>query len=236
MRSPVIWFQGTQAKFLNTGKIVAQAGMDFARQVFVDGITDEIQLLVQGNATQTSDIAVFEKSDGTDLLQVTNTAGTKIRGTTTNDAAAAGFVGEILTQSRVRSAALNRTTGQSGTAFNVTATALTLTAGDWDLEASITVEDGGAGTNITSLAGSTSLTSATLATADAIGVPNANGEVTMALKYSSLVLSGQTALPLGRHIVTVANATTAVFFLACTPTFTVNSLNVWGYLSARRVR
>lgn len=34
----------------------------------VDGDTDEIQLLIQGNAAQTSDIFVIEKSDGTDIL------------------------------------------------------------------------------------------------------------------------------------------------------------------------
>lgn len=160
----------------------------------------------------------------------------QLLGTNTNDSAASGYVGEVLTQSRVRSAALGRTTGQSGTAFNVTATALTLTAGDWDLEGSITVEDGGAGTNITSLAGGTSLTTATLPTGDAIGVPNASGEVTMPLKYSSLVISGQTTLSVARHRVTVSNGATAVFYLVCTPTFTVNNLNVWGYLTARRVR
>ena len=41
-------------------------------QIMVDGSADEIQLLVQGNATQTSNILVVEKSDGTDILQVSN--------------------------------------------------------------------------------------------------------------------------------------------------------------------
>ncbi len=38
----------------------------------IDGDTDEIQLLVQGNSTQTSNLAVFEQSDGTDALTLTN--------------------------------------------------------------------------------------------------------------------------------------------------------------------
>ncbi|MFA5946465.1 MAG: hypothetical protein WC813_00385 [Patescibacteria group bacterium] len=38
----------------------------------IDGDTDEIQLLVQGNATQTSNLAVFENSAGTDQLIITN--------------------------------------------------------------------------------------------------------------------------------------------------------------------
>ncbi|MHA2426594.1 MAG: MerR family DNA-binding transcriptional regulator [Candidatus Hermodarchaeia archaeon] len=38
----------------------------------VDGDTDEIQFLIQGNGTQTSNLAVFEQSDGTDILTLTN--------------------------------------------------------------------------------------------------------------------------------------------------------------------
>jgi hypothetical protein len=38
----------------------------------VDGDADEIQLLIQGNSTQTSDLVVFEQSDGTDLWTWTN--------------------------------------------------------------------------------------------------------------------------------------------------------------------
>ncbi|HEX9742989.1 MAG TPA: hypothetical protein VGA17_09385, partial [Nitrospiraceae bacterium] len=40
----------------------------------IDGDTDEVQLLVQGNATQTSNaLVVFENSSGTDLMSVTGT-------------------------------------------------------------------------------------------------------------------------------------------------------------------
>ncbi len=39
----------------------------------VDGDTDEIQLLIQGNGTQTSNLAVFENSSGTDLVTISNT-------------------------------------------------------------------------------------------------------------------------------------------------------------------
>ncbi len=41
----------------------------------VDGDADEIQFLVQGNATQTADLAVFENSSGVNLLTLSNTAG-----------------------------------------------------------------------------------------------------------------------------------------------------------------
>jgi mucin-19 len=38
----------------------------------IDGDFDEIQFLVQGNSTQTSNLAVFEQSDGTDILTLSN--------------------------------------------------------------------------------------------------------------------------------------------------------------------
>jgi hypothetical protein len=48
----------------------------------VDGDADQIQCVIQGHSTQTSNIFVVEKSDGTDLLAVSNTGGLTIGGTT----------------------------------------------------------------------------------------------------------------------------------------------------------
>ena len=41
-------------------------------KISADGDTDEVQLLIQGNSTQTSNLVVFEKSDGTDLWTLAN--------------------------------------------------------------------------------------------------------------------------------------------------------------------
>lgn len=51
----------------------------------VDGDTDEIQLLVQGNSTQTSNLAVLEQSDGTDVLTVGNTGTTALTNSGSGD-------------------------------------------------------------------------------------------------------------------------------------------------------
>lgn len=106
----------------------------------IDGSADAIQLTVQGNATQTSDILVAEKSDGTDLLEVTNVNGTKIRGTTTNDSAATGFVGYIAS---VSSSGANSfpTSGQYGGDHSIT-----LDAGDYDLNVQVSADFGSAST------------------------------------------------------------------------------------------
>lgn len=58
----------------------------------VDGDTDEPQFLVQGNATQTSDVVVIEKSDGTDLWKVNNSGTVTMGLTGTNASIAIGTV------------------------------------------------------------------------------------------------------------------------------------------------
>ena len=50
---------------------VEKAGDTITGQLMIDGGSDQIQLLVQANATQTSNLAVFENSSGTDLVTIT---------------------------------------------------------------------------------------------------------------------------------------------------------------------
>ena len=61
---------------------VLNAGDTMTGALTVDGSADAVQLTVQGNATQTSDILVVEKSDGTDVL-TGSTSGVKVTGSTT---------------------------------------------------------------------------------------------------------------------------------------------------------
>lgn len=200
--------------------------------VVIDGTVDENQLRVQAHSTQTNDILVVEKSDGTDLLQVTNVNGTKIKGTTTNDAAAEGFVGEYLIQSRVRSANTGLTTA---TTANVTATALTLTAGEWDIGGSVTIVPSNSSTSITGFAVAISLTSATLPSADTTSVPT-GGESRSRLNFAVVVpgTSGDITQNLPTTRVQISASTT--FYLVVNATFTVSTLAGYGSIWARRVR
>ena len=55
------------------GEFHATAGLITVHgKAIIDGKADSIQLTVQGNATQTSDLLVLEQSDGTDVLTVDN--------------------------------------------------------------------------------------------------------------------------------------------------------------------
>lgn len=123
---------GTTHQALN----IVSGHSDFFDNVTVDGVADEIQLNVQAHSTQTSNIFNAEKSDGTDLLSVTNTGGTLIRGTTTNDNAATGFVGEYVES--VVAVTNFPTAGQYGDL-----TSISLTAGDWDVSAFISATANG---------------------------------------------------------------------------------------------
>jgi excisionase family DNA binding protein len=54
-----------------TDSITVGSSTELAK-IAADGDADEVQLLVQGNSTQTSDLVVFEQSDGTDLFTLDN--------------------------------------------------------------------------------------------------------------------------------------------------------------------
>lgn len=64
----------TERMRINSGGnvIVGSTGTDLSAHLSVDGDEDEVQLLVQGNATQTTNLAVFETSAGTDIVTVKN--------------------------------------------------------------------------------------------------------------------------------------------------------------------
>jgi hypothetical protein len=54
------------------GAASAGAKLDVTGNVLVDGGADEAQITVQGYTTQTNSLAVFEQSDGTDVVTVSN--------------------------------------------------------------------------------------------------------------------------------------------------------------------
>ncbi len=92
----------------------------------VDGSADEVQFTVQGHSTQTNNILLVERSDGTDLVTVSGgTAGTAHLGRTDGAAPAAGFVGQVIT-----AAGNAASTTVLSTRIDASAT-LTLTAGSW---------------------------------------------------------------------------------------------------------
>lgn len=153
--------------------------------------------------------------------KVANTAGVAIQGTNTNDDAATGYVGELITSSVASGSAVSLSTG---TAADVTS--ITLTAGDWDVWGDIQFLSA-ATTTITSGSASISTTSAT-------------GDFTAGyfgnFNYPSGTVLGvsNTTAKAGVRRMTVSSNTTV--YLVAFQTFGTSTLKGWGFLGARRRR
>lgn len=59
----------------------SDSAVTFADNVMVDGAADAIQLQVQGNSSQTTDLFVAEASNGTDVFQINNSGNITVAGT-----------------------------------------------------------------------------------------------------------------------------------------------------------
>lgn len=145
-----------------------------------------------------------------------------IIGTTTNNNANAGSVGEYITGT----VAANTTSLATGTSINVgTATNITLTAGDWDCTGAINYTFG-ATTSITNLTGGVSTTTGTLPAQD------------QAFDYETSAM-----VPTGTAVATwpvptvriLASGSTNVFLVA-QGTFSISTIKVGGTIRCRRMR
>lgn len=159
-------------------------------------------------------------ADTTGGLSRVGGGGVPVQGSNTNDAAAAGQVGELIAASRVQGSALALTTA---VAANITT--MSLTSGDWDVRGSVYGQLS-ASTSITDLIGSISLTSATLdLTAGRFfrhqGAPFT--PVAGAIGY---------AIPTSR----ISLSTTTTIYLVVRGLFSAGTLGGWGEIAARRVR
>jgi hypothetical protein len=151
---------------------------------------------------------------------VTFTSTTGIVGTTTNNNAAAGSVGELIQSTVLAGSAVSLTTA---TTANVTS--ISLTAGDWDVWGSVWfVVNGGTTTSIQIAA--ISVTSATLPTAPGSG---AMAQVQMAAGGGSTQ-----GMPVGMARTSLASTTTV--YLVAQSSFSGSTLTAYGYIGARRVR
>jgi len=157
-------------------------------------------------------------SDGTNWREVARTrvAGA-IAGTATNDSAAAGQVGEFVQTLVATGAAVSLTTA---TPANVGS--ISLTAGDWDVEAGLNINFGSATTTASS--GGISATTATL--------PTDGSEAPIGVQMTTTTAIVGRALQRKR----VSIATTTTIYLVASATFTAGTAAAWGCINARRVR
>lgn len=140
-----------------------------------------------------------------------------IVGTTTNNNANAGSVGEFLSNST------SGTSLTSGTSAN--ATSVSLTAGDWDVSGAVRFTPGGSST-ISNLTVGISTTSATFGT-----IPNT---VQAILIPFTGALGANQALATPTVRISVASTTTV--YLVALSSFSASTMTADGFIRARRVR
>lgn len=141
-------------------------------------------------------------------------------GTTTNDNAAAGSVGELIESTVLVGSAVSLT---ASTETNVTS--ISLTAGDWDVWGLLDLSLNGA-TTLTGMTGWIHTVSATFPTP-----PNGGAYSSRA---ATMTTGGAQHLPVGMRRLSLAATTTV--YLSCYIVFGVNTCAAYGYLGARRVR
>lgn len=142
----------------------------------------------------------------------------QIPSTATNDAAAAGKVGEVISSDIPSSSSI---TVASNTATNITS--ISLTAGDWDVSGTIATA---ATATILYLVGGASGTTGTLPAR----------ELGVALNYSAAPgtnADNSYALPVVRFSLA---STTSVFLVVQQGSTGSSALNIYGYIFARRSR
>lgn len=159
-------------------------------------------------------------ANGTRGVLVASTGATSIKGTTTNDSASAGDVGEYISSTVLIGSAVALS---SGVAANITS--ISLTAGDWDVSGSVWTSPAG-GTTSTLTIGGISTTSATQPT---FGTPGGSS-------YINISTGAGAGLGLGIAPTRISIASTTTVYLVTTITFAVSTMSAYGGIAARRAR
>lgn len=187
------------------------------KRIFFGDGTGHFLTLARRTGGSTTDLITFG-DDGSMVAtgNVTlNGSGNAIKGTTTNNNAAAGYVGEFTSSTVAQGSAVNF--ALSGTGYNITS--LSLGAGDWDLEG-IGGFVPGVGVSVTQIG---------------VGISTTSGaQGPLATVVNSPGNSNPCAYPVTRTRISLASTTTV--YLAAVGYFSGGTLGAYGYLSARRVR
>lgn len=228
----------TATRYLTTGAVNETArwvpgaagtyGASVYQQWFrADGTTPRFQIGYTSNDSQVFQISSVEaggsihlRAGGSTRVGEFATSGAKLLGSTTNDNAATGDVGEFLNATVGSGGAYSLT---SGTVYSVTSVGLT--PGDWDLEGSAVFTQAGG----------------TTATDYIVGITNSlsawdGGETSYArtgfLTSAATTLTG--TMPAVKRRVSTSSSIT--YYLLVRGTFTGGTLTVYGNINARRVR
>lgn len=208
---------GTIAGFANASSLNDSSGNELVKWAVTASAVNEVTVTNAGTGNAPSMAATGGDTNITLQLKGKGTGGAAILGTSTNDSAAAGYVGEILT------AVGSSTSLTTATAANVTNASITLTPGDWLVYGSIEHNGSGATTH-TQIIGSLSATSATNNLS-----AHFNFRARIASSVDLIYTSG-----IGPARVSVASNTT--YYLVAYAVFSGGAATALGNISAVRIR
>lgn len=193
-----------------------------------DAVTQYLLTGVQRWSTgiDNSDLDAFVISAGAlgtnNVLRATAAGGTAILGTTTNDNAATGYVGEYVNSTVAAGSAVSLTTD---TTTNVTS--ISLTAGDWTIEQLVVSFAHATSTTVSYQTAAASSTSATLPTEGDFATRSfPAGTVIGTSPAGTVVFPGQR----------FSLSSTTTIYLVARAGFGVSTMTAYGKISARRVR
>ncbi len=204
-----------------------------------DVTTDSTPVTITGDDTQTANIFTVEADGGADSITVNGDddvtgANVVIKGTATDDEAAAGYVGEIVAASRDFGSLLTLSTNVTANVTDTPGSSITLGAGDWDMSGAICYDSAG-GASISNLDYGVSVDTAELPPTSAIAVSVAN-EIRFTDGQTTAVWTAARTKCFTIPAYRVSLAASDVFYLVARAVFTVADVHVWGSFQARRVR
>jgi len=191
----------------------------------------EVLPIVQSSTTKQVSVANLTAGRGisattgtfTGAITPSQTAG--IVGTTTNNNADAGSVGEVISSSVAVGSAVSLTTA-TGAFTGKTITSISLTAGDWDVFGSVGINMA-ATTNFTASAGGINTVADTL---------NSAYEEETRFTYGATGFVPNNVFSFAFPTTRVSIASTTTYYLIGYASFTVSTATAFGRITARRIR
>jgi hypothetical protein len=180
-------------------------------------------LQLQTNGTTAVTVDASQNVTMVGSITPSQTAG--IIGTTTNNNANSGSIGEVVSSSVAVGSAVSLTTA-TGAFTGKTITSISLTAGDWDIFGSVGINNA-ATTNFTGIAGGISTTNDTL---------NSAYEEETRFSYGSAGLVLNNVVSFSFPTTRVSISATTTYYLIGYAAFSVSTATAFGRITARRRR
>jgi len=206
----------TQTQISVANLITAPVAAETARAEGAEGV---LATAIAAEATR-AEAAEGTLTTAAAAAQTTANAALPALGTTTNNNAAAGHIGEFISATVLAGSSVGLTTT---TPADVTS--ISLTAGDWDVWGTVAFNPAG-GTVTSQAAAWISTTSHTIPTQ-----PNAGAYINL-----PIASTGGSAPTLPTGTTRLSLASTTMVYLSCYSVFTTSTLGAYGFIGARRVR